>query len=124
MEKIEAIIRPETVAPVRDALVAAGACGMTFTQAQGMGAQHGFTEYYRGTEVLVQTQPKVLVTVVCEDKDTDALCKVVADAARTGEGHVGDGKIFVSPVSRAIRIRTGECDEMALREPGTCGCDD
>lgn len=116
MERIEAFIRPEAVAPVRDALAAAGAGGMTFVQAQGMGAQHGFTEYVRGTEVLVQTQPKVVVIVVCGDDDVAGYVDAICGAARTGE--VGDGKVFVSPVSQALRIRTGDTGEAAL---GTAG---
>lgn len=115
MQKIEAIIRPEAVSRTRDALVGAGVGGMTILQAQGMGQQHGFTEYYRGTEVLVQTQPKAIVIVVCEDERVEDLCKAIILAAKTGdEGQVGDGKIFVTPVSHVWRIRTGDQDEAAL----------
>lgn len=119
MQKIEAFIRPEATAPVRDALAAAGAGGMTFVQAQGMGAQHGFTEYVRGTEVLVQTQPKVIVIVVCEDNEVEGFVQAICDAARTGEqGKVGDGKVFVSPVAQALRIRTGDIGSRALDDAG------
>lgn len=119
MQKIEVFIRPEAVAPVRDALAAAGAGGMTFVQAQGMGSQHGFTEYVRGTEVIVQTQPKVVAVVVCGDDEVDGYVDAICAAARTGEeGKVGDGKVFVSPVSRALRIRTGETGDRALGSAG------
>ena len=106
MQKIEAFIRPEAVAPVRDALAAAGAGGMTFVQAQGMGSQHGFTEFVRGTEVMLNMVPKVKFEVVVEDDAVDALVDTIVGAARTGE--VGDGKIFVAPVEEVVRIRTGE----------------
>lgn len=115
MKRIDAIIRPEMVGRVRDSLVAAGVGGLTFTQAQGLGSQRGFTEYYRGTEVLVQTQPKVIVTLVCDDDRVEEACMVICENARSqGMGRPGDGKIFVSPVESVIRIRTGERDSQAL----------
>lgn len=115
MKKIEAVVRPEVVGKVRDALVAAGVGGITFTQAQGLGSQRGFTEFYRGTEVLVQTQPKVRICLVVENGEVEELCALICEHARSGaSGKPGDGKIFISPVESVIRIRTGERDSAAL----------
>ena len=113
MKKIEAIIRPEKMDDVQEALVAAGASGMTLSQVHGFGAQHGFKEYYRGSEVTVRMRPKIKIELVVADEDCDRLVEVIRAAAHTGE--VGDGKIFILDVAQAIRVRTGETDEAALR---------
>lgn len=106
MKKIEAIIRPAKLEELKDELLAAGLKGMTVAQVKGCGKQHGWKEYYRGSEVIVNMVPKVMVSMVVEDDRVDAMVEAVCRVARTGD--VGDGKIFVMPVEEAIRIRTGE----------------
>jgi nitrogen regulatory protein P-II 1/nitrogen regulatory protein P-II 2 len=106
------MIRPSKVDAVKTALVAMDIVGMTISEARGFGRQKGQIERYRGTEFTVEFLPKVkIVTVVNDDKVEDAL-KAITEAAHTGE--IGDGKIFVSPVETAIRIRTGDRDEAAI----------
>ncbi|MCI2241596.1 P-II family nitrogen regulator [Adlercreutzia faecimuris] len=112
MKKITAIVRPERMEALKEALFAAHVSGMTVSQVQGCGSQHGWTEYYRGTEVLLNMVPKVKFEVVVDDARVDELAGVICDAARTGE--VGDGKIFVFPVDEVIRIRTGERGDAAV----------
>lgn len=109
LKKIEAIVRPEVIEDIKSALFAADVEGMTISQVQGAGNQHGWTEYYRGTEVLVQLRAKVKIEIVLPDERIDEVCRVILDNARTGiTGEVGDGKIFIYPVEEAIRIHTGE----------------
>lgn len=109
LKKIEAIVRPEVIEDIKSALFAADVEGMTISQVQGAGNQHGWTEYYRGTEVLVQLRAKVKIEIVLPDGRIDEVCRVILDNARTGvTGEVGDGKIFIYPVEEAIRIHTGE----------------
>ena len=109
MKKIEAIVRPEVIEDLKSALFVADVEGMTISQVQGAGNQHGWTEYYRGTEVLVQMRAKVKVEIVLPDERIDEVCDVILSTARTGAmGEVGDGKIFIYPVEEAIRIHTGE----------------
>ena len=112
MKKITAIVRPEKLEPLKEALFAAKVSGMTISQVQGCGSQHGWKEYYRGTEVLLNMVPKVKFEVVVEDDAVDALVDTIVGAARTGE--VGDGKIFVFPVDEVVRIRTGERGDAAV----------
>ncbi len=112
MKKITAIVRPEKLEPLKEALFAARVKGMTISQVNGCGAQHGWKEYYRGTEVLLNMVPKVQFEVVVEDGEVDGLVDLVAKTARTGQ--VGDGKIFVTPVEDVVRIRTGERGADAL----------
>ena len=112
MKKITAIVRPEKLEPIKEALFQADVSGMTISQVQGCGHQHGWKEYYRGTEVLLNMVPKVKFEVVVDDADVERLVGVIAETARTGE--VGDGKIFVFPVESVVRIRTGERDEEAI----------
>ena len=112
MKRIIAIVRPEKMEAVKDALIAIDASGMTISQVHGCGNQHGWKEHYRGTEVLLNIVPKVKIEVVVEDDEADALIDAVMASARTGE--VGDGKIFVSPVEEVIRIRTGERGSSAI----------
>ena len=109
MKKIEAIVRPEVIEDIKSALFVADVEGMTISQIQGAGNQHGWTEYYRGTEVLVQMRAKVKIEIVLPDERIDEVCDVILANARTGStGEVGDGKIFIYPVEEAIRIHTGE----------------
>lgn len=109
MKKIEAIVRPEVIEDIKSALFMADVEGMTISQVQGAGNQHGWTEYYRGTEVLVQMRAKVKIEIVLPDERIDEVCDVILANARTGStGEVGDGKIFIYPVEEAIRIHTGE----------------
>ncbi|RDB71361.1 P-II family nitrogen regulator [Eggerthella sinensis] len=112
MKKITAIVRPEKLEPLKEALFAARVSGMTISQVQGCGNQHGWKEYYRGTEVLLNMIPKVKFELVVDDADVDALVALIRATARTGE--VGDGKIFISPVEEVVRIRTGEKGEAAV----------
>ena len=112
MKKITAIVRPEKLEPLKEALFAAEVSGMTISQVMGCGNQHGWKEYYRGTEVLLNMVPKVQFEVVVEDGEVDGLVDLVAKTARTGQ--VGDGKIFVTPVEDVVRIRTGERGADAL----------
>ncbi len=106
MKKISAIVRPEKLEPLKDALFAANVSGMTISQVNGCGSQHGWKEYYRGTEVLLNMVPKVKFEIVVEDERVDALVDLICETTRTGE--VGDGKIFIFPVDEVVRIRTGE----------------
>ncbi|WP_302390007.1 P-II family nitrogen regulator [Eggerthella sinensis] len=112
MKKITAIVRPEKLEPLKEALFAARVSGMTISQVQGCGNQHGWKEYYRGTEVLLNMIPKVKFELVVDDADVDAIVALIRATARTGE--VGDGKIFISPVEEVVRIRTGEAGEAAV----------
>lgn len=112
MKKITAIVRPEKLEPLKEALFAAKVSGMTISQVQGCGSQHGWKEYYRGTEVLLNMVPKVKFELVVGDGEVDELVKVITETARTG--NVGDGKIFVSPIDEVIRIRTDERGESAV----------
>lgn len=112
MKKITAIVRSEKLEPLKEALFAASVRGMTIKQVQGCGAQHGWTEYVRGNEMLINTIPKVEFDLLCEDDQVDSIAEVICDAAFTGE--VGDGKIWVTPVEEVIRIRTRERGSAAL----------
>ena len=112
MKRITAIVRPEKLEPLKEALVAAKVGGMTISQVNGCGSQHGWKEYYRGTEVLLNMVPKVKFELVVADGEVDGLVKVITETARTG--NVGDGKIFVSPIDEVIRIRTDERGESAV----------
>ena len=112
MKKIEAIIKPFKLDEVKDALQAVGVSGITVTEAKGFGRQKGHTELYRGAEYVVDFLPKVKLEVVIDDALVDAAVEAIASAAHTGR--IGDGKIFVMPVERALRIRTGEKDHDAI----------
>lgn len=112
MKRVTAIVRPEKMEPLKEALFQAQVSGMTISQVHGCGAQHGWTEYVRGTEVLLNMVPKVKFEIVAEDAQVDRLIDLICEAARTGE--VGDGKIFVTPVEEVVRIRTGERGEEAV----------
>jgi len=106
MKKIEAIIRPFKLDEVKIGLVNAGIVGMTVSEVRGFGRQKGQTERYRGSEYTVEFLQKLKIEIVVEDNQVDQVVDKVISAARTGE--IGDGKIFVSPVEKIIRIRTGE----------------
>ena len=112
MKYIIAIIKPHKLDPVREALTALGVSGMTVTEVKGFGRQKGHTELYRGAEYVVDFLPKVKIEVVMPDGDVDRCVEAIVKAARTGK--IGDGKIFVSPVERVVRIRTGEEDDAAV----------
>lgn len=106
MKKIEALVRPSKFEPLKEALFEAGVKGMTVSEVHGCGNQHGWREYFRGSEVMVNTLPKIKFEIVSEDSEAETLVDVIAAAARTGE--VGDGKIFVTPVEEVVRIRTSQ----------------
>lgn len=106
VKQIQAIIRPEKLDPVKDALVGIGINGMTVVAVQGFGQQKGHTEVYRGVKVEARLLTKLMITSVVNDDKVSAVVDAIKSAASTGE--VGDGKIFISPVEASIRIRTGE----------------
>lgn len=112
MKKIEAIIRHFKLEDVKNALSEQGIRGMTITEVRGFGRQKGHTEMYRGTEYSVDFVPKIKVEIAVAEKDLQPTLDAILRAAQTGQ--VGDGKIFVSDLSEAIRIRTGEAGEAAL----------
>ena len=112
MKKIEAIIKPFKLEEVRDALAAVGVDGMTVSEVKGFGRQKGHTEIYRGAEYTVDFLPKIKIEVVLAETLVSAAVEAVVKAAKTGK--IGDGKVFVSPVEKVVRIRTGETDEEAV----------
>ena len=112
MKRIEAIIRPERVAAVRQALEKVGFPGLNVTEVEGHGKQKGVVQQWRGDEYRVEMLPKMRLEIVVSDRDVRKIIQAIQDASKTGA--VGDGKIFVSPVEEVIRIRTGENGEAAL----------
>jgi nitrogen regulatory protein P-II 1 len=112
MKKIEAIIKPFKLDEVKEALQEVGLQGITVTEAKGFGRQKGHTELYRGAEYVVDCRPKVKIDVVRADEFVDTAVAAIHNAARTGG--IGDGKIFISTIEQAIRIRTGESGPDAL----------
>jgi len=112
MKKIETIIKPFKLDEVKEALRAVGVEGMTVTEVRGFGRQKGHTEIYRGSEYTVDFLPKVKVEIVVADERLDAAIRAILQSAKTGK--IGDGKIFVLPVEKALRIRTEESGEIAL----------
>ncbi|PZU45333.1 MAG: P-II family nitrogen regulator [Sphingomonas sp.] len=112
MKKVEAIIKPFKLDEVKEALHDIGVSGITVTEAKGFGRQKGHTELYRGAEYIVDFLPKVRLEVVVDEAQVDRVVEAIATAARTGR--IGDGKIFVSTIDKAIRIRTGETDLDAI----------
>ena len=112
MKKIEAIIKPFKLDEVKEALQEVGLQGITVTEAKGFGRQKGHTELYRGAEYVVDFLPKVKIEIVLNDEDVDAAIEAIRKAAETGR--IGDGKIFVSSIEQAIRIRTGETGPEAV----------
>jgi len=109
---VTAVIKPYRLEEVKDALRGIGVLGMTITEVKGFGRQGGHTETYRGTEYSIDFLPKVKFEVLCESGDADKVADTIAAAANTGK--IGDGKIWVTPVERTIRVRTGERDADAL----------
>ncbi|TMM48782.1 P-II family nitrogen regulator [Qipengyuania marisflavi] len=112
MKKVEAIIKPFKLDEVKEALHEIGVSGITVTEAKGFGRQKGHTELYRGAEYVVDFLPKVKLEVIVTDAIADRVVEAIAAAAQTGR--IGDGKIFVSNIEAALRIRTGERDEDAI----------
>lgn len=112
MKKVEAIIKPFKLDEVRAALTEIGIAGITVTEVKGFGRQKGHTELYRGAEYVVDFLPKVKLEVVVGDDQLEACIDAITHAAHTGK--IGDGKLFVTPVERIIRIRTGEEGEAAI----------
>lgn len=112
MKMISAIIKPFKLDEVREALTAVGLQGLTVTEVKGYGRQKGHTEIYRGAEYAVSFLPKVKVEVAVPDELADKAVEAISNAARTGQ--IGDGKIFVYGIDKAVRIRTGETDGDAL----------
>ena len=112
MKKIEAVIKPFKLEDVKDALAEAGVTGMTVSDVKGYGRQQGHSELYRGAEYVVDFLPKIKLELIDADEDVDSTIAVIIEAAKTGK--IGDGKIFVSPVEKIVRIRTGEQDEEAI----------
>lgn len=112
MKKIEAIIKPFKLDEVKEALQDAGLQGITVLEAKGFGRQKGHTELYRGAEYVVDFLPKVKIEVVLADENVERAIEAIKKAAQTGR--IGDGKIFVSSIENAIRIRTGETGNDAI----------
>lgn len=112
MKKIEAIIKPFKLEEVKEALAEVGVQGMTVTEVKGFGRQKGHTEIYRGSEYTVDFLPKVKLEIVVDDEDSQTVAGAIVKSANTGK--IGDGKVFISPVEEAIRIRTGETGNEAV----------
>jgi nitrogen regulatory protein P-II 1 len=113
MQKVEAIIRSEALQAVQDALDKLGASGLTVTEVMGCGRQKGYTEQYRGSRVNISLLPKIKVESVIPDHVVDDAVEAIVAAARTGQP--GDGRIFIWPISQAVRIRTGERGEEVVQ---------
>jgi nitrogen regulatory protein PII len=116
MQMIEAVIKPHKLDAVKTALAKMGILGVTAVECKGFGRQMGHTERYRGAKMDVGFVPKVLLKICVKSAEADKAVNLIAEAARTGE--VGDGKIFVVPLERAVRIRTGEKDHGAVTPVG------
>jgi len=112
MKRIEAVIKPFKLEDVKDALTDAGITGMTVSDVKGYGRQQGHSELYRGAEYVVDFLPKIKLDLVVSEDQVDEVVALIAESARTGK--IGDGKIFVSPIEKIVRIRTGEEDEEAI----------
>ncbi len=112
MKKVEAIVKPFKLEEVKEALAGLGIQGMTVTEVKGFGRQKGHKELYRGAEYVVEFLPKMKIEIVVSDDLLDSTVKAIVEAASTGR--IGDGKIFVSPVDDAVRIRTGESGDVAI----------
>ena len=112
MKKVEAIIKPFKLDDVKEALFDMGISGITVSEVKGHGRQQGHTELYRGAEYVVDFLPKIKVEIVVKEEELEEVVKAIMKNARTGK--IGDGKIFVTPVEKVIRIRTGEENEEAI----------
>ncbi|MCY1703058.1 P-II family nitrogen regulator [Deinococcus sp. SL84] len=117
MKLVTAIVRPERVQQVKEALFGAGVRGMTLGRVSGHGGEQEVVEYYRGTRVMVEFHEKVELRMAVSDEFVEVAVQAICEGARTGE--VGDGKIFVQPLERVVRIRTGEADTQALTPVST-----
>jgi|TARA_B100001113_G_scaffold305439_1_gene266179 nitrogen regulatory protein P-II 2 len=109
---VSAIIKPFKLEEVRSALDAIGVSGMTISEVKGFGRQKGHTELYRGAEYVIDFLPKIKIEIAITDEILDKVVQAITESASTGK--IGDGKIFISPLEQAIRIRTGEKDEDAI----------
>jgi nitrogen regulatory protein P-II 1 len=112
MKKIEAIIKTHKLDEVKEALNAIGIAGMTISEVKGYGRQKGHKEVYRGAEYVVDFLPKLKMEIIVDAEQVDQVIEAIVSAARTGK--IGDGKIFVLPVEKIIRVRTGETDSEAI----------
>jgi nitrogen regulatory protein P-II 1 len=112
MKKIEAIIQPHKLEEVKEALGKAGIDGLTISEVHGHGRQKGHTETYRGAEYKIDVRPKIKLELVLPAEQVERIVNVIADSAKTGK--IGDGKIFVSSIENAVRIRNGDLGESAL----------
>lgn len=112
MKLVTAIVKPHMLDPIKEALQELGIQGMTITEVRGHGRQRGHTEVYRGAEYRVEFVPKARIEVLASELQVDDIVELIVKHARTGQ--VGDGKVFVTPVERIVRIRTGEEDDAAL----------
>lgn len=112
MKLVTAIVKPHRVEDIKNGLQEVGVGGMTYTEVRGYGRQKGHTEVYRGAEYEVEFVPKARLDVLCDEQHVDEVVDMIVKQARTGE--VGDGKVWVTPVQRVVRIRTGEEDEEAI----------
>ena len=109
---VTAVVKPHRIEEVKDALRGVGVLGMTISEVRGFGRQGGHTETYRGSEYSIDFLPKVKIEVVCDSAEADKVVDAIVEAAQTGK--IGDGKIWVTPVERLVRVRTGERDTEAL----------
>ena len=112
MKLVTAIIKPFKLDEVRDALAGVGVTGMTVSEVKGFGRQKGHTEIFRGAEYVVNMLPKIRIDIAADTDQVDRVVAAILSSAKTGQ--IGDGKIFVSPIEHAIRIRTGETDRDAI----------
>jgi nitrogen regulatory protein P-II 1 len=112
MKKIEAIIKPFKLDDVKEALNGIGIKGMTISEVKGYGRQKGHTEIYRGAEYVIDFQPKLKIEIIVQAEQVDTVIDTLVESAKTGK--IGDGKIFVLPVERVVRVRTGERDKEAI----------
>ncbi len=112
MKLITAIIKPQKLDAIKEALVSAGITGMTVSEAKGFGRQLGLTEVYRGAQYKVDLIPKIRLEILVSSKETDKVIKVIVDAAKTGS--IGDGKVWATSVESVTRVRTGESGESAI----------
>jgi nitrogen regulatory protein P-II 1 len=119
MHKIEAIIQPDRLQEVQDALDGLGVSGLTVSEVMGCGQQKGYTESYRGTPVNISLLPKIKVETVVPEDLVDKAVEAIVTAARTG--YEGDGRVFVWPIEKAVRIRTGESGEDSVRHSAPAG---
>ncbi|WP_441246407.1 P-II family nitrogen regulator [Kitasatospora sp. McL0602] len=112
MKLITAVVRPQSLGEVRQALTALGVSGLTVTEASGYGRQRGHTEVYRGAEYRIELTPKVRLELVVEDEEAEPVIAAIVTAARTGR--IGDGKVWAVPVDTVVRVRTGESGPAAV----------